>query len=204
MKSKRRIKMNIEWLTSYPSRKNLIRSLPISKILKQDNLPEFKVNDRLSKKIAGLYHIENHKVDILPYAAESYTPERFVNLILHEIGHSTARSTNRWERLLANTPARSIEEVTKLEEQIAETIAMILNLVIFNTAEGCNLREFRKYIITNSNRYRIPWEEVTLAIETLVDPNEFKLYTKWSNVLKKYMINTNIVSIKEGVFNGEK
>lgn len=196
--------MDYTWLKKYPEQKRILDSMNVSNFFNSQLLPEFNIDSRMSKKYAGMYHIEEHRVSFLPVAVKYFAPERFINLLFHEIGHSTSKQTNRWNRLFENTPKRSFDEVEKLEEQIAETIAMILTLTLFNTSKGCNERDFVKYIINNNSVYRLPWEEVSLAVESIVDCSKLDSCKKWTNVLKRFMVNSNITSIKEGVFNGKK
>lgn len=195
--------MNSEWLKDYQEKRNLIDSLGIYSMFKKELLPEFIVDKGMSNKYAGLYYFEGHYVTILPFAIENSTSERFINLLMHEIGHSTCLYTNRWNRLFDNAPRRSISDISKLEEQIAESIAMIFTLTFFDTSKGCNLRAFNKYLITNSSRYRLPWEEVAIAVESVIDPSRIDTAKKWMNILKTYIRNNNITFVKEGVFNGE-
>jgi hypothetical protein len=196
--------MRVDWLSSYPEKKKLISSLDLNKLLVNDMLPLFKIEEKQSKKLAGVYHIDKHLVTIQPLIVKPYTSERFLNLLLHEIGHSTAKYTNRWERLISNCPSRGFDEAIKLEEQIAEILGVILTLSLVDSSKVVNLREFNKYIITNSNRYSIPWEEVTIALGSVVHSSKFNVCLKWSNVLHKYITHNNIALIKKGVFNGER
>lgn len=193
-----------EWLVDYPCKQTLINSICVENFFTVDRFPKFEVDHCMPKKYAGLYHFDSHYVTILPYAIEESNAERFINLIFHEIGHSTSLHTNRWNRLTDNVPTMLISEVSKLEEQIAETVAIAMTLICFNTTEGVNTKEFAKYLIKNNSRYRLPWEEVTLAVESIVVPRKFDVAKKWLVTLKKFMINNNIILIKEGVFNGER
>jgi hypothetical protein len=195
--------MNSEWLHDFPEKKTLIDSLGIYSMFRKDLLPKFMIDEAMSNKYAGLYYFEGHYVTILPFAAEHSTSERFINLLLHEIGHSTCLYTNRWNRLFDNSPRRSFPEISKLEEQIAESIAMIFSLTFFGTSKGCNAKAFNKYLITNSSKYRLPWEEIVIAVESIIEPSRMDDARKWMNVLKTYIRNNNITFIKEGVFNGE-
>lgn len=195
--------MTNEWLKKFPEKEILITSLDLFSMFRQELLPSFILDEGMSRKYAGLYYIDEHKVTLLPFAVEYSTSERFINLLLHEIGHSTSMYTNRWNRLTDNSPRRSIKEVNNLEEQIAETIAMVFTLTLLNTTSNCNERDFNKYLIKNSSKYRLPWEEVVLAVETFVNPDKINLARKWMSILKRHISNNNITFLKEGIFNGE-
>lgn len=196
--------MNSEWLKDYQEKRTLIDSLGICNMFKQELLPQFIVDKTMSHKYAGLYYFEGHYVTILPFAIENSNSERFINLLMHEIGHSTCLYTNRLNRLYDNAPRRSITEISNLEEQIAESIAMVLTLTLLDTNKGCNLRAFNKYLITHSSRYFLPWEEVEIGVESIVTSSKFNSAKKWMNVLKTHIRNNNITFMKEGVFNGER
>jgi hypothetical protein len=193
--------MNTEWLRDFPSKNGTITNLNIGNFIKTPEIPLFYLDFSMSRKFAGLYHIDSNIVTIHPNVIDIMSDEEFINLVLHEIGHATSKSTNRISRLWDNCPSCEIKEVSKLEEQIAEVISCILHVSIVGVNK-VNKRRFVNYLNANKNKFDFPWGEVDDAIRLTVKKEKQEIVLNWSKKMRAFLAKTNILKIKEGVFNG--
>jgi predicted metalloprotease with PDZ domain len=194
--------MNTDWISHSPQRLELVNKLKIPDLITNDQIPLICLDHSMSNKFAGLYHTDVHRITIQPFIIDTSNDERFINLLLHELGHSTSKKTNRIERLWENCDRSNIEEAYKLEEQIAETIALMFELVIFNNNTTVNIKAFAKYMIQNSSVYDLPWGEIESVIQNSIKKEKVASAAYWSEKIKNYLTRNNLVRIKQGVFNG--
>lgn len=194
--------MNVDWLSNSPSKLKLINQLKIPELIDPSTIPMFCLDYSMSKRFAGLYHIDVHRVTIQPTIIDVCDDERFINLVLHELGHSTSKKTNRIERLWDNCSKKTMQDVYNLEEQIAEVIALIFELTIFNNNTTVNIRAFANYIAGNPSVYDFPWGEIDAVLNTVISKSKLDRSVYWSEKIKKYLTKNNLVRIKQGVFNG--
>ncbi len=193
--------MDCSWITEYPEKKSKIESINIGSVFKENNFPEFMIDPVISKSWLALYWFEEHKVTVQKQLLKTGDDERFINIILHELGHSTSKYTNRWNRIMANC-SFNFKQAKMLEEQIAETLSLIFRFTLFDTSRGSNVTQFNDYMFCHKSSYKIPWGEIDNAISSLVVNSELDKALTWSEVVRKYIVRHSIAEVTEGVFNG--
>lgn len=193
--------MDYSWMIDFPQKKSLLESVNISSLFFESKLPYFTLDPINSKKWLALYWFDEHKVTIQKQLLKNHDEDECINVILHELGHSTTKYTNRWNRLIANSGLQ-MNQVKMLEEQIAEILALIFRFTLFGTAKGTNIKQFKEYMFKFKSKYAIPWEEVDNAIRSLVVGCQQENALVWSDVVRKYIVRHSIADVKGGIFNG--
>ena len=194
--------MDCSWMNEYPEKRYTVESIRLNNVFNSSKLPEFSIDPQCSKKWEALYWYDSHTVTVQKRALKTSDDERFINIILHELGHSTSKYTNRWERIIGNS-AFNIKQAKMLEEQIAEILSLIFRFTLFDTSRGSNVKQFNDYMILCRSKYKIPWGEIDNAIKSILMEEEIEKALMWSGVVRRYIARHSIADIKEGVFNGE-
>lgn len=194
--------MDYSWLVGHPDKRLLIESTKLSNVFVESKLPQFLIDTKSSSKWKALYWYDSHTISFQKRYLSCDDNEEFINIILHELGHSTSKYTNRWERILANSYF-NINQAKMLEEQIAEILSLIFRFTLFGTAKGSNLKQFVDYMTMCKSKYKVPWGEIESAIQSILTEDEIEKAMIWSGIVRNYLVKKSIVQIKEGVFNGE-
>jgi len=190
---------NIEWLREYPERVCSLDLVNMDNTFK--SMPVFQVTDRMNVQHLAEYDFVAKTISFRPDHLKVMTEERFINALLHEMGHYTSALTNRWERIWANAGLRRIDSIKATEEQIAETLALIFHLTVFDYNRSCNLRAYNDYMILNKSDFSLPWGEIELAVKEIISEDLLDNALFWTVKVRNYIAKRSLITIKDGVFN---
>lgn len=190
--------MDYSWIENRPLHLSILKSYNIENYFNCDLFPEIKVGECWDVRHAAEYWWYEFKVIFNETYIHTYI-DKFAFVFFHELAHSTAKHTNRIERLMDNGSFK-MDQIIGLEERIADLVSLIWCDLINKTPT--DEKSVKKVFTLNKTNLSLPWQEVENAVFCLLknkDCSHVKITLKY---YKQLIIDGKLCSIKEGVFNG--
>lgn len=187
--------MNLSWLQGWSLHSLILKNMELEKYFKVSMFPEFKIYpDAIGM---AYYHRRKHYIGFDENKL-AYLVDGFDHVFFHEIVHSTAIETKRFDRFIFNSHP---EDAYNLEEQIAEVGAFILLSMFSDTSSWSPAATIQERFLTYcKTELALPWGEVERAVKYyLIDKDCPKL----ESTLQYYKhVVSQVTTVYEGQFNG--
>lgn len=195
--------MDYNWVGDRQLHLAILYSLELHEHFEVEKFPSFSIA-ACKKDRRAEYNVPNHTVVFNEYYIQTKLTA-FSHLFFHELAHSTCKYTNRWERIWANGSFK-VDSIVGLEERIADLVAFIWCDIFdrkfnFNEKIGA-ISSLGKLFENNPTNFKLPWKEVEDAVFSLMKNKSCPKIIMTLKYYKMLIINNELCSIKEGIFNG--
>jgi hypothetical protein len=188
----------LSWIESYPLHFSIIQGMKVADKMHTEYFPRFYIKSK-NKRLVAEYSYVDHVISFNETYMYAFM-NKFSHHYFHELAHSTAKYTGRFERFATNT-----NEIRNLEERIADIAACIL-VECFDKPENSmltmeNLETIKAIFTYNPTSYPLYWLEVECAVKFYLKNKNCPKIDCMLQFFKQVILNNNFTKINEGLFN---